>query len=245
MKKTENLERLSEEMHEYPPNYPKIIERFKSYASFDINNAFYLDRYSNYFSEIYLDICLEDIRKNLKLDILFDIPLSGRVSENYRFQYGSDDRYNLKNNLYAYPLNPPNPNDRNRNNEYDKLIILDNLPVVLEIKIGRWRQSGRHKKVKNKSRSGGSWLRKGIKQYLMQEFYDRKLDPIKEFFKSDVGYVMIIPKNYYYKQINSNSSLVNQFHNNNGIVVPFFTDRHSFRKEVEEIVIKNGLKLKT
>lgn len=150
MKKTENLERLCQEIYEYPPDFDKIVKRFKSHPDYNENHAFYLENYLKFFSELHLHISLEDIQNkvpgiNILLNPSFE---SNGITDKYKF------KYNFNRNLFVYIL------------------------------------------------------------------YENKY-PIQEYDK-----------------------LIKLFENNNGIAIPFYTNRNSFKKDVIEVVIENKLKLK-
>ena len=180
--------------------------------------------YAQHFSEIHLDLTLEEIAKsNPEFNINFDILKERNETDSHKFYYKAG-------RLFAKSKTSPNIN------EYDKVILIGNLPVVLEIKLAKWHRSAN--KYKGPSNIG-------TKYNLNPDFYNKKLEPIRNLFGSDVGYVMIISQDYYYKRTNSRvNSIYHNFVRDGGIVMPFYTDRQSFRRDVLRIVDQYQLKLK-
>ena len=220
LRKTENLEKLCEQLYELPPKWDEIISRFKSNPKFDPNRAFNLPRYAGYFSEIDLDVRLEELAKrhpdlNISLDLI-----RKEETENYKFDLTSG-------RLTVCSKSNPDVTLC----EYDKLLLMDDLPVVFEIKIRKW-ESGRKNKY--------------FVNFFKPERYQKKLDPIHEFYNCDVGYVLILPKDMFEARLNSKhpDSLYNQFKKDNGLIVPFYTNRYEFKNDVLRKVIENKLKLR-
>lgn len=173
-----------------------------------------------------MDLILEEIAKsNPEFNINFDILKGKNETDFHEFYYKA--RRLFAKSKYSSNIN-----------EYDKVILIGNLPVVLEIKLATWDKSIPKKRYMSPSSHG-------TKHNLMFEVYNKKLEPIRNLFESDVGYVMIIPKNYYYGGIKSNAnSIYNKFIRDGGIILPFYTDRHSFREDVLRTVDQYQLKLK-
>ena len=240
MIKTKTLEKLCEELHEYPPDWEEIIRRFKANPNFDPSNTFSVKQYAKYFSEIYLDLSLEELAgKFPEFGIILDPISSGSESNDHIFHYDAAGRlFALLKNSHKFPY------------EYDRLAQVDGIPVVFDIKLGRWHGSRIVRRIYN-----GKVPYKigpGLINSFRPEVISRRLYPIKQFFNSDVGYVLVIPKDIYdnrtdpvnLQRADEQNSMFSRFIQNNGLVVPFYTDRHTFRAKVGQVVQDYGLKLK-
>jgi len=218
MIKFEALENLCDELHEHFPNREEAIARLKAHPRLDHQKDYHIFTYIGWFGEIHLDLSLEEIAEaHPELGIDFEHSLSeGHESEDYNFFYDKAGR------LHA------DHKKLNHRSEYDKVIFVDGKPVLLEIAIRRWEGKG-----------------PGLKHRFKPEKIKRKLDPLVQFFKSDVGYVRIIPQDMYHNRVNGDvNTNYGQFQQNNGLVVPFYTDRLTFMGEVRQVVQDYGLKLK-
>jgi len=240
MIKTETLEKLCLELSEYPPNWEEIIARFKAHPNFDPERELDLGGYTGILSEIHMDLSLEKIAvAHPDLGVKFDHDLrDGSKSENYIFNYS------LAGRLFA------NSTRRRKSDgkpfapkEYDKVLLVGEMPVVFEIKIRRWQ--GNSKKYLNYKDELVPKRDMGIQGSFTPKRVRYLLYPIQKFFKSDVGYVLVIPRDLYYNRLNAEeNSVYRQFQENNGLVVPFYTDRHTFRRELTQVVQDHGLKVK-
>lgn len=220
MKKSEDLERIATALHALIPDWARILSRFCSHPDFNADNIFSEVEYAKFFSEIYLDLALENIAaQNAGLPVDFNPIPQGSESEKYRFYTSPAGR------LFAHQkINPSRW--RRLKYEYDKLLKIGDLPVVFEIKLSTWKQH--------------------VKDYFRSLEYDKRLKPIRQYFRQDVGFVFIVPNDLYHgKEGRSREgSVFEEFKRRNGLVVPFYTDRKSFREETLENVRKQGLNLK-
>jgi len=99
--------------------------------------------------------------------------------------------------------------------EYDHLILVDNLPVVFEVKVSRKRSHGK----------GSGNL--GYKDVLRLDRIKKTLTPINEFFGvEDCGYVVFVSNLY-------GGPNVKAFTDRGGILARFYHDNQTFRKAVE------------
>lgn len=252
MIKSGKLEQLCISLYEAEPDWDRIIERFKDHPQFNPNNEFTLQQYGKYFSEIHLDLIVEKAKKEHPEWNICLTPIKEKdESDNYAFYSSIAGR--------VFTCSKETGLKKRKFQEYDKVISVDGLPVVFEIKLTKWFPK---KVVKQKRKDGTIHYRqdRGIKNSLRSEVYNKRLKPVRELFKSDVSYVMIIPKDMYLENepflgpesvYNLPSlfgkpgvSIYNNFKNDNGIITPFYTDRADFREEVLQKLLLNKLKLK-
>jgi len=222
MIKSVTLEKLCLEIHEYPPNWEEIISRFKASPIFNQDNDYNIGNYMGWLSEIHLDICLEEIAENHpELYINFEHPFrEGTEIEGINLYVDRVGRL-----IAEYKSLIPHDNSTFIM-EYDQVIFVGDKPVVMEIGIMGWKG------------------RNGLKHRFRPENIENKLSPLKKVFRTDIGYVHIIPQNMYYNKDKGNvKSNYGQFQQNNGLVVPFYTDRYTFRREVTQLVQDQGLKV--
>jgi len=232
LSKSKKLEKICEEIFEHPPDWKKIKANFYDSDAFKRDKPLTETEYARYFSEIHLDLCLEKIyRKHRKWDINLNPIEEGMKSDGYEFNYTEDGR------VRAQLI------EGTDNFEYDKIITIDELPVVFEIKLTDWNVGSNHSKGKRtKRRSRG----KGIENSLREDVYKRRLSPIYQRF-GKVGYVMVIPNDIYKDWVvkrPKDSEYLPPFQENNGLIVPFYSERKKFREEVIQKVKEYGLKLK-
>jgi len=101
--------------------------------------------------------------------------------------------------------------------EYDNVVLLDDLPVVFEAKSG--------------------WIDNREKIFKCEGY--QSLRPIREFFRSEVGYVILVPCDVY--EYRKDQSFIVEFTNRMGIFSPLNFDRKSFRRNVREKILDNGI----
>ena len=221
MRKTDKLELLCKRLVYAEPDWGKIIARFKSHPNFNPAKELFDRQYAQYFSEIHMDISLEQIAGTYPdLNMTFRPFLKGKTRARDFLFY-----YDLAGRVYAQGIREP------AKFEYDQVILIDGMPVVFEIKIKKWNSS-----VNEPGK---------LRNALLPEVYNKRLHPVRQFFDNDVGYVFIIPKDVYDGSIKfEGDSLINNFIKNGGVLVPFYTDRHTFRRHVAQNVELNGLRSK-
>lgn len=237
MKKNPELEKICKELYQFPPDWDGIVDRFKSHADYDPGKPIHIQAYAKHFSEIHLDLSLEKItEKNPGIDIRFRPVEDGVDTKDFIFSYSRAGR------LYA------NFKDENTDafHEYDQLLTVNGLPVVFEIKLTGWTKP---KKMKKRTADGKQLKVTGsaVRNYLRPEEYNKRLRPVCQFFEcDDAGYVIVICREMHFNRETkvSENSLYQEFKRNNGIIVPFYTDRKSFREEVVQKVIGYKLNLK-
>ncbi len=93
--------------------------------------------------------------------------------------------------------------------EYDQVLLIDKLPVVIEVKTGC-----------------------GMKINSILEIgrLEHWLQPLKDYFESRLGMVMVLPKDF----TRMKSKAMDRFIKNKGIVVPFYSDSEGYRRGMEK-----------
>jgi len=234
MIKTPELEQLCKELAKpVLPNWKQLVKKFKSHPDFDPNNRYTLHGLRKYFSEMHIGFLLEKLLKNhVEWNVDLD-PIRNVNPRGYRILY------TYTGNVQIFNENPKP--GKKRSWEFDHIILLNNLPVVVEVRLSTYKR--------------GSTGAKNIKPHsdvfhsLLPENYDSKLEPIKDLFQRDVGYVLVICREVYDNRMKNSKTKTYQrsafasFQKNNGIFVPFYKDRKSFRTEAKNIAEKNGLQI--
>jgi hypothetical protein len=231
---SESIDKLCTKIGQQQPFWPNIKERFEALPAFKKKLPLMISQYAQDFSELYLDLALENICKFAEFNSTI-LPHYHSTNPLKQGEYKLYHNYmrrviiNCNNNIFW---------------EYDQIIHVDNIPVVLEMKIRQWNTG---KKRKRKQQNGSYTFEKNncVKNNLRPELYNRKLDPVRKMFGQEVGYIMIIPCDQYESTQHSPlDSIVGQFIHNNGKIVPFYTDRLTFREHVREKVKEFGYPLK-
>jgi len=231
MKKSEKLEFLCVKLAGFPLDWDEIVRRFRAHPRFDPEQQFDFQNYRKYFSELQLDAALESVATSCPgLNMQFDPPVSSSKSGTYCYSYSQGRRL-----FVCYP---------NRYDlqiaEYDRVAIVDSLPVIFEVRLTRWYHSPA---TYTKKRGGRKFPhRKAIKYCLEPDRYNRILAPARSFFGRDVGYVMIIGDKEY--RTSQNSECARAFRENNGILVPFGLTREEFREQAFKVIEENRLPLR-
>jgi hypothetical protein len=239
------IQKVCWELQEYEPDWQGIRERFESHPNHVKPVEFLYYDYVKYFSEIFLDLSLEDIAEYPDRNISFlplttkaegehilredaleawsnlDLPetrineLSTKVeTENYRYQYDYNGR------LFATKLEIKPGFKEPRCFKYDKMALIDDLPVDFEIKIAKPSH---------------------INPYLRKDNYERRLKPLRELFGTDVARAMIVPKTAHrtYSRIQKDHP-DKEFERDGGILIPFYTDNHIFREHTIRMAKRFG-----
>jgi len=237
MQKSEELGDLCKGLADARPDWGEIILRFRNLPLFDANRQIDERQYRQYFSELHLEIALQQIGvQHPEWDVRIDPvdPFDDR-SKDYMLDY---DRRALQ--LVAELKGNPRVKF-----EYDKVITVGGLPIIFEVKLSKydrgryitskWRGVSRHR-VSN-----------CIKNAMRREYYMPRLKPLMQYFGGDVGYVVVVPRDIYdfkescLEQGRQVMTTWSRFLGDNGLVVPFYTDRQQFRVDVLAKVREYGL----
>ena len=208
MKKPPALEELCALLAERPPNWEYLAKRLNARFRHHSSPG-YLD-YSKYLSEKHMDYCLSDTaEQHPELDI------RTRPVKNKSRSYSHNSSYTREGRLFTYCRA-----NWKRCREYDKVITVGKLPVIVEVKIAVW-----------------SSLRKALSQQRIEE----EIVPISELFGCDVGYFFIVPNDSYDRATSSNSSNYSHFMQKGGLFVPLYATQDQWRKDVEAVIAQEHL----
>jgi len=213
------------------PQWDRIHHRFTNHPYLGSLGALYDHQYAQHFSEIHLDIIVEDAARDYQ-----DLQLRFNV-----FQRPNNSDYNLIKNRAGRLIACSNTG--NDHWEYDRVGIAKDVPLIFEMKIRKWSGEKIRKRIKN----GKAILEKGssVSNQLRPEIYSRKLAPLENYYDAEVGYALIISRDQYWKvQHLEPDHVAQKFLKNNGMIIPFYTDRHDFKEQVREKVAEFGLKLR-
>jgi hypothetical protein len=229
LKQNELLVYTTKKLTGMEPDWEKVVKRFRDTWIFENVNY---DDYSlaSRLSEIHLRLSLEKVSENLDW-IVFDPVDTIKSTKSYRFKY-------LDSGLTVI-----SKENGKMHSQMDEVLLIDNLPVLFEIKLTRHytskgRSCGTGKKrmfLKDRITHPGSI---GVTHAMRKGRIKHITDPLKEYFKTcDCGYVLMI----YPEQIRDDSNIQMYFRKMGGILVPFYTDRETYRAEVPEIKKKYEL----
>ncbi|MDI6721429.1 MAG: hypothetical protein QMD85_03495 [Candidatus Aenigmarchaeota archaeon] len=199
------------------PDWEQMVAKFRRTPMYKEEN-YNLSNLAGKLEEIWLQVTLEDICSPFGDRVVFDPIRNGTLEGNYVFKHYDDglkavDR--LNGSIYS---------------EIDNLLLIDKMPTLFEIKIKRY--DGGPKRATRKPSYAS------IKYFMREEMINYLLEPLKEYFQTEeCGYVLIASAD----QILKKSPLQQRFEREGGILVPFYTDRYSYRKEVMEIALSYGL----
>jgi|GEM_PF-4314465 len=221
------------------PDWDIIRKRFEDLPIFkkkisSKNKAYELHQYAKDFSELHLDISLEHIAQNFKSGEIQFLPKydqnSPRINGDYKLYNNDSGRIIIETGQTVRW-------------EYDQIILVDNIPTVLEIKIRQW-DTGKMRK--RKQEDGTYTIERGscVVNNLRSEIYNKKINQVKKLFDQDVAYIFIISKDQSNFVFKFSNQVANQFLQDNGKIVPFYTDRLTFREHVREKVKEFGYPLK-
>ncbi len=111
--------------------------------------------------------------------------------------------------------------------EIGELVVVDELPVLFEIKLGNYRGSrGKSQKSKMTHRTGD-----GVVYAMRSDRLKAILRPLEEFFGRHLGFVLVIAKD----QITPQSSVQQDFTERGGLLVPFYTGKQAYMIKVQEL----------
>ena len=234
MIRTDSIDNLCRALRRQHPDWKIMQERFETLPTFKKKKEYQLHQYAKDFSELYLDVALECIAKEVLLGKIQFFP---RYDQKIPLENGN---YKLFHNGSGRMIIEDNASVRW---EYDQIILLENVPTFLEIKIRQW-DTGKNRK--RKQRDGTYTLEKDscVRNSLRPEIYSQKLNAVRGLFDQEVGYVMIISKDQFNYTFNNSDRIVNRFLSDNGRIVPFYTDRLTFREHVKQKVQELGYPLK-
>lgn len=207
MGQNELLKALTQELAGRKPDWHKVVERFKRSSMYQ--RGYEENNLASRLSEISLRVLLEDLSSDIPGRIVFDPIKNGEHAGRFKFMHVDGT------------LHVREDDDRDWYSEIDELALIDKLPVLFEVKLSRYHYKG------PKPSAGG----RGVAYAMKKERVAYLMRPLRRYFKSNCGYVLVMPHN----QINLRSSVQRQFEDDGGIMVPFYADRRSWREEVKEI----------
>ena len=127
----------------------------------------------------------------------------------------------------------------NHYSEFDDLLVVDDLPVLFEVKLGGKRYKGKKRYIPSKDGQLINQSNLGVGHSIGMERIDHLLAPLKEYFTcSDCGYVLVTDPEVVEQNSQSARTL---FEENNGMYVPFYTSKINFRLEILRLKHRHGL----
>lgn len=209
------LQQIAAQCANAPPHWPEVAERFKStpHAPEAVNTD---GKLAGFLSHIHLRTTLERVCAQYASDVRFNPIHDGAATQHYQFQYSVNGISVIKEGLL--------------HSEIEELALIDDRPVVFEVLLMRYEgKSNRRGDNESPLKGKKSIARRGIPYAMRDERIAEMMAPIKEHFARDeVGYVLIISSD----QIKPKSDVQQHFREQGGILIPFYTDRRSYREEV-------------
>jgi len=246
MKRSPELEAICNDMSKFVPDWDDVIDRYKSHEEkarlkslenkkdkrkYDkqLNNGLNITGYHKVFSEIILDLSVEyAVQNNSELDVNLE-PLAEGKCGDYNIEIDPAGRTIVKKGTFIY--------------EYDKIIVVNKLPVVMEVKLTKYCTG--HKRTRKRRGRTVEEITSGVSNYLRVEEYSKRLKPMQDIFGHDVGFVMVVCKDVH-DELNRDyvNSIHGKFLQNDGIINPFYTNKGQFRFETFDALKEHNLKLK-
>ncbi|MEK6835408.1 MAG: hypothetical protein AABX55_00080 [Nanoarchaeota archaeon] len=197
----------------FKPNWDEIVERFKN-IRMNRKGDFSFNTLASYLAESYVRLTLEEICTQYEGRIFIDQIPNGASKSGYTYHYSDVGHTGLivsKNNIYHC--------------EIDELLLVDGLPVLVEVKVGRYRFPD-------------------VINTMIEYRINQISNPIKQYFETDrCGYMLVIPSDQIIsdenilkdKKVTFRRFIQKEFREKNGVLVPFYTTRKIFRREVRKI----------
>lgn len=207
------LVQITDHLRNRGPDWHKIVERFKTtslYKTRKYNDVVL----ASCFSEIHLRNSLEEIcdELDIKSRVVFDPIKPYEKISRFKFMYRPNGKLIINESRHGIYSDY---------SEIDELLLIDGLPVLFEIKTGKYRGASVNSKGHSPTDGGPSYA-------LRRERIEYLLVPLSLYYQSSCGYVLIIPGD----QVLKSSLLQKNFVKKGGILVPFYTDRESYKEDV-------------
>ena len=199
-------EQIAKELSNSIQDWYIVVERFKLLFG---NGPFSWGSICGLLAELYVRECLDKICDQYGERIIIDPVECNRRTKHFLFKYKNSSLC-----VYSNIFGMMNPYS-----DIDELLLVDGLPVLFEIKTGSYNPRG---SLSNKSPSS-----LGTVYALRPDRIKYVTKPIKEYFESECGYIVITPKDH----IRPETKSQRDFASNNGIIVPFYATRDQFQLE--------------
>jgi hypothetical protein len=212
IKKTPELEEICNSLSGCLPDWDKIVGKYIriSCGDGDTSKGFKLDRYAGKFAEIHLNNLLRvDSRIDWKPNLPF---VEFKDKETYCIYGPWDNLIFIRNEKYL--------------REHDAFAVINDLPVVFEVSIGRM-CTEENKKCKLKKRIDVMKIGRSIKL-------------VSSLYSGDVGYVIVTPTD----TLTTKDSSFNNFLEYGGLHIPMYTTRKGFLEDCEKVVENYGFKVR-
>ena len=215
------------------PDFTEIKQLFQEKPLF--HKGYYDDsQLAHCISELILRHSIKKISSEYPRRVIFDPIRSGSLTDNYRFRLN-----HLTENIDVYQRIE---NGFELIGDFDLLTKIDGLVTLWEIKLSKYRSRGRISSVGISKKTNKQIRRKnygdrvsrpssmGTSYAMAPERIDQLTKPLLEYFKADhCGYALVLSSD----QINLEDYRQKEFIKNNGLLVPFYTDRHTFRNDIQ------------
>ena len=227
--KNQLLEEICRGLGKAEPQWSGISRRFKHspWKKIFENRRYDLSRLAACVSEIHIRERLEWMARSYEGRVVLDPIQPGEYTPNFFFRRRYDTLEVLDKDGLIY-------------SEIDGLMRVNALPVLVEVKLtGRRRRSPTESLGRSKR---GAQMRRtimndhitrpssfGLRHAMSSERVNYLCAPISEYFHQDsCGYVLVIPP----ECISPDSPVQRDFIKRNGLLVPFYADRFTYRQEV-------------
>ena len=208
LEQNELLIEITKKLSGTDPCWDKIATKFKDIPH-DYRRKYNENNLASHLSETHARVSLENICKNYQDRIVFDPIKNGQRTENYLFEINCELKVKRLNNGEDYT-------------DIDELLLIDGLPVIFEIKVGKYRYHV------NSRKHPASPSSRGVAYAMNEQRIDYLIDPVKEFFGCNPGFVLVTTKDH----IRKYNPTQNHFRELGGILVPLYTDRICYKKDV-------------
>jgi len=203
------LEEILSELNSRKPDWDEVIERYRSSRRYKVMrriNKDSLNHLMNQLSELTVHVALDHIVRDFGVEDRVDLdPIWAPSStESYTF-------LKRKGKLIV-----ENANTKNDHTDIDCIALVDDLPVIFEVKLARYSAAG----IK----------RGGLRGALKRSNITRMQDPVLEYFDcKKTGFVFLAPP----EEIRVRSrALQREFVKANGFLLKWYTRKDSYMEEL-------------
>jgi len=220
---------------EVNPDWRPIFALYRGHKDFDSSNEFTLYQYTEQLSQWTIVYYLITSSGKLSGDITHAIKSGDTTKDDY-FVCDKSSRvfaYQRKHMELIEAIRAGSSEDPGNipRKRYNLVIKVGTTPVVIDTKLAKWRNK---KPGKPKGR--------GIREFLDPADCKERLKPVKRFLGSDVGYMVIVPKDVY--DAHDGSPQFKAFREAGGVICPWYASRLEYLADVRKNVSEQGLRIK-
>lgn len=208
------LVRIVTELAQQQLHWPRLAYHF-SRTYYGRTGSYTDEMLPSLLGESHVSLSLEHICRQYRDRVVIDPVPEGASAGDYTFRYGRNR------NLIAMTASG------SEFAEYDEVLSIDGKPLVIEVKLARYRGRGKTRNLRSS----------GVHSSLSVRQISQFLDPVCTYFKSESDYAVML----YPEQINPTAMIQQRFVHAGGILIPFPKTREGYLEEVERMRVAFGI----